>query len=107
MSTVNVVVPWNDQLDQVREGWEYPISALLDAGSDVLLVDENGIERNCRYGIFRSSGAAGAVKCRGVNQSDAQATLKTIVAGGYISTMRASFFYSASTATGLDLHVRL
>jgi hypothetical protein len=107
MSVTNVIVPSQEARPEVRIAWEKEISTILEGGADVKFVNNDGDEVNImQIGFFPVSGAGGALKSRGLGMTDAQATIKTLVAGGYIE-MRISYIYSSGTDTGLNIHVRL
>jgi hypothetical protein len=102
MATVTITIPntMSGILTFQRE-----ISSLLEGGDDVRFNDAQDHDFDIPF-IAIFGGSDGAIKSRDSSQTDGEATIRTIVNGGYVP-MSACKFFSTGTDTGLKLSVRM
>ena len=105
MSTITVRVPINGN-DPRSRGWIYNVSTHIDAGNDVVFVDDaDGTTKVEVAHVQLDSDGHVAVYGKGQAASDAQ-TL-TLASGGLHELGGIYGFVAASTSTSVGIHVKI
>ena len=104
MSTITVKVPYSENV-QSRSGWCENISQYIDAGNDVVFVDQNSGDK---VEVSRVQlDAAGSISVYGKGYTSANAKKMALVAGGFHNIGGIYGFVAADTTTSAGIHVKI
>ena len=101
MAVTEVVVP---NAEPYRSSFVEEVSTVLDAGNDVLFVDD--VDGSPAEIAFINIAVDGEVEHRGKSQVDADSVIDTLVAGGWHSMGSVGKLFAAGTDASLVMNVR-